>query len=352
MRRAAAGLLPRDGSDPSYDWQGTVPFEEMPHVLNPPKGYFYTCNNKIIDDDFPHDLGHIWMNGYRAARLKELLDSQETHSLEDFKDWQLDFYSVPGMAFAAWTKACQTLPAFQALPKRTQKMAQYLMDWDGFLTADSLGGAIYQQLKMELGRLVFAPHAAVRGQVTHPNLEFYRLSEFFGYDVPALLRLRHEPSSGWWVRSPDETLVQALSYTERRLRERLGANMRKWNWGRLHPFIAKHTLGTSPLLRGIWEVGPYAVGGDTDTLCQQSQIPGEEDDDHAMIGASFRQILDLGDWDNGLSIAPLGQSGNLRSAHYRDQLEDWLEGRYKPRLWSRARVEEAQRYRCFLRPRS
>lgn len=70
-----------------------------------------------------------------------------------------------------------------------------------------------------------------------------------------------------------------------------------------------------------------------------------------MVAASFRQILDLGDWDKGVCIAPLGQSGNLRSVHYQDQLEDWLEGRFKPMLWSRTSVEEKQRYRCFLGPR-
>lgn len=351
VRKAAEGLLPRDGSDARYDWQHMVPFEEMPHAFNPPKGYFYTCNNKVISDDFPHDLGHIWMNGYRAARLKMLLESKEVYSMADFMDWQMDLYCIPGMVFAQWVKACQALPEYQALPEKTRQMAQYLVDWDGILTAQSIGGTIYQQLKLELGRLVFEPHDVVRGQVTHPNIEFYMLSEFFGYDVPALLRLREQPESNWWVRSPNETMIQALTYTERALRERLGADIQQWCWGKWHPFIAKHTLGTSPFLTGIWDVGPYALGGDTDTLCQQSLVPGQEGGDHSMVAASFRQILDLGDWDKGVCIAPLGQSGNLRSVHYQDQLEDWLEGRFKPMLWSRTSVEEKQRYRCFLGPR-
>ncbi len=97
-------------------------------------------------------------------------------------------------------------------------------------------------------------------------------------------------------------------------------------------------------------MGPYPVGGDTDTLCQLAQIPEEEVGNSSMIGPSFRQILDLGDWDNCLCCAPLGQSGNVVSPHYSDQLNNFLKGNYKPMLWSRERVEAAQQYRCTLNP--
>ena len=352
VRVGTDALLPRDGSNSQYDWQGMVPFEEMPHAFNPSQGYFYTCNNKIVTDDFPHDLGHIWMNGYRAARLKTLLDTKERHSPADFKQWQLDVHCLPGLAFAQWMASCQTLPNYQSLPAPTQALGAELVQWDGNLTAESRGGAIYQQLKVELGRLVFAEsHDVMRGRLTHPSVELFLLSEFFGYDTATLLRLREQPDSSWWQQTPDETLLQALVATEERLKERLGKDRRQWTWGALHPFIAKHVLGQSPWLKGIWDVGPYPIGGDTDTLCQLAAIPGQEDGNHSMIGPSFRQVLDLGDWDQGWCMAPLGQSGNLCSKHYQDQFSDWQKGRYKPMLWSRTKVKSHQKYHSWLKPK-
>lgn len=352
IRKKADGLLPRDGSQSSYDWKGYVPHEEMPHTFNPEKGYFYTCNNKIIDDDFPHDLGAIWMNGYRAARLKQLLESKEQYTETDFMAWQLDKHSLPGLAFAELVAEHQKNPAYQALPKRVQDMAEIFVQWDGMLIAESAGGAIYQQLKLELVQLIFEPHKLVRGMVTHPKVELFMLSEFFGYDVPAILRFFKQPASSWWRETPEATLLKALKQTEAALSKRFGARISAWNWGDMHVFNAKHTLGTAEILTGIWDVGPYPVGGDTDTLCQNALVPGQEDGNHSMIGPSFRQILNLGDWDKGWCNAPLGQSGNLQSKHYQDQQSDWLQGRYKPMCWSRAKVEEEEAYRCTLKPKS
>ncbi|MGH1339116.1 MAG: penicillin acylase family protein [Aureispira sp.] len=350
IRERSKGLLPHIGYSGDQEWTGKVPFEEMPHALNPKSGYFYTCNNKIVSDDFPHDLGHTWMNGYRAKRLRELFASKERYNFEDFAAWQLDFMCLPGLTFAKLVAAQEETAAYQALSTEVKSMAELLINWDGYLTADSQGGVVYEVLKQELIKLVFQPAQVLQGLVSQKEVSIFLVSEFFGHDVPTLLRLFENPASKWWKMSPEETLLKALEATKVFLEEQLGATQSGWQWGRLHQFIAKHPLATQDLLKGIFDIGPFPIGGDTDTLCQIANIPEQERGNSSMIGPSFRQLLDLGDWDNCLCCAPLGQSGNTVSPHYKDQLDNWVQGKYKPMLWSKEKVLAAKTYSCTLEP--
>ena len=77
IRGKGNGKVPSPGWDADYDWQGSLPFSEIPNALNPEKGFIITCNNKIIPDDFPHFLGDVWMNGFRPKRLTQLLEQNQ-----------------------------------------------------------------------------------------------------------------------------------------------------------------------------------------------------------------------------------------------------------------------------------
>lgn len=350
IRAKAKGLLPNNGYDGLHEWTGRVPFEEMPHVLNPSQGYYYTCNNKLVTDDFPYDLGNIWMNGYRAKRLDLLINSKDKFSFEDFAAWQLDFVSLPGEEFAKLVEAFQEKEGYKKLPANIKKTADLLVNWDFNLTADSVGGAIYQVLKQELIDLIFDETLGIRGAVTRKELPIFAVSEFFGHDTTAILRLFDNPNSAWWTTSPEETLMKALEKTTYYLTQTLGGNTKDWKWGSLHPMIAKHALGVKPILGEIFDTGNIPIGGDTDTLCQISFVPGEHYGGKSLIGASYRQMIDMGNLANSKCIAPVGQSGNVQSPHYRDQMNAWVKGDYKPMVWTREQVEKYKLYQASINP--
>jgi penicillin G amidase len=67
-------------------------------------------------------------------------------------------------------------------------------------------------------------------------------------------------------------------------------------------------------------------------------------------GASFREILDVRDWDRSVATSVPGQSGQPGSPHYGDLLPLWAEGRYFPLLYSRSKIEAAARARLTLEP--
>lgn len=350
IRARAKGLLPNNGYDGLHEWTGRVPFEEMPHVLNPKEGYYYTCNNKLVGEDFPYDLGNIWMNGYRAKRLEALINSKDKFSFEDFAAWQLDFVSLPGGEFVRLVQGGQEKEIYKNLPASVQKTIDLLISWDLNLTANSVGGAIYQVLKQELIDLIFDKNKSIRGVVTQKELPIFTAAEFFGHDVTAILRLFDNPNSAWWTTTPEETLMKALENTTVYLTQKLGGNTEHWKWGSLHPMVAKHGLGVKPVLGEIFDTGNMPIGGDTDTLCQIAFVPGEHYGGKSLIGASYRQMIDMGDLANSKCIAPVGQSGNVQSPHYKDQMNAWVKGEYKPMIWTREQVEEYALYNATMNP--
>jgi len=95
VRAKGQGLVPAPGWSGEYEWVGEVPFEEMPHALNPAQGYIVTCNHRIVPDDYPHYLGSVWMNGYRARRIVDVFESKQTLSRDDFRALHVDFHSLP-----------------------------------------------------------------------------------------------------------------------------------------------------------------------------------------------------------------------------------------------------------------
>lgn len=349
IRAKSKGLLPNDGENNDADWKGFVPFEEMPHQFNPKKGYFYTCNHKVVSDDFAYDLGSIWMNGYRANRLQQLFDSKEKYAIADFKLWQMDLYCEPGLQFVDLLNEFKETLSYDELSQRLKKIIDVFTEWDGHLKADSVEGCIYQVFKLQLLKLIFNDSKVIRGKVTHGELPIFELNEFFGHESTTLLKLFKNPASKWWKISPVKSIVKALESTDKYLSKTLGKDIQQWKWGHLHTLVCRHALSVKKPLDQILDIGKKPIGGDSDTLCQISAIPGNNFGG-PMVAASFRQIIDLGDWDNSLCVSPVGQSSNVLSKNYGDQFNLWYKGDYKPMLWSKLKVEAQLEFEAFLSP--
>ena len=123
-----------------------------------------------------------------------------------------------------------------------------------------------------------------------------------------------------------------------------------WRWGRLH--VAKFDHALMPLAdkatAAQLSVGPLAFGG-------AANVPHagtyRRSDYRLTAGASFRMVLDVGNWDASRAVNTPGQSGDPFSGHYRDLAPLWATGQYVPLLYSRAAVEAATAEAITLTPR-
>jgi penicillin amidase len=349
VRAKGEGMVPAPGWTGEYEWVGEVPFEEMPHALNPAQGYVVTCNQRLVPEDYPHFLGWVWMNGYRARRIVEVLESRGKVSVEDCRALHLDFTCIPGREFV------QRLEGLAVEEPELQTALERLRAWDGRLTPESVGGAIYEVVRYTLVRNLLEPGLGedltfrLMGQGFHPLL--LAASEFYGHDTVAMLRMLDNPDS-WWVAQAggrEVVLGRSLREAVAWLRQELGPDVGGWQWGRIHRAAFPHAMGLQKPLDRVFNRGPLPIGGDTDTPCQTAVLPNEPYDNNGWA-PSFRQIVDMGDLPRSAFIVPPGQSGHLGSAHYDDLAAAWLEGDYLPMLWTREQVEHEAKSRLTLSP--
>jgi penicillin amidase len=339
VRLKGDGSLPAPGWTGEYEWSGEIPFEEMPHALNPVQGFLVSCNHRIVPEDYPHFLGKVWMNGYRARRIREYFKGKDQLTPEDFQSLHIDFTSLPGKEFVA------CLEGFQSDDPDVRLALEVLRGWDGSLTPESAGGALYEVARYNLVRALFetalgeALTLRWMGQGFHPVL--LPSSEFYGHDTVTLMRLLNQPDS-WWLQQAggkEALLNRGLKGAVTWLRHQLGDDPSGWQWGKIHHAIFPHPLGIQKPLDQVFNRGPYPIGGDTDTPCQTAVHPNLPYDNNSWA-PSFRQIVDMGDLSASQVIVPPGQSGQLGSPHYDDMIEPWLKGEYHLMLWTRQQVEE------------
>ncbi len=349
VRAKGQGMVPAPGWTGEYEWVGEVPFEEMPYALNPKQGYIVACNHRIIPDGYPHFLGSVWMAGYRARRIVDVLEGKEKVSVDDCRALQLDYACIPGREFV------QRLAGLSSPDPDIQRALDLLRAWDGRLGADSVAGTLFEVTRYTLVRDLVEPGLGTEltlhwmGQGFHPVL--MHSSEFFGHDTVALLRLLDQPDS-WWIQQAggrEAVLLRSLKEAVEWLKKELGPDVGSWQWGRIHRAIFPHAMGLQKPLDEVFNRGPLPIGGDEDTPCAAAFAPDEPYDNKAWA-PGFREIVDMGDLSRSLFMVPPGQSGHLASPHYDDLAEPWVRGEYVPMLWTREQVEREAEGRLELTP--
>jgi len=346
------GSIPVPGWTGKNEWQGIVPFEEMPHALNPKDGYIITCNHKIIPDDYPYFLGNVWMNGYRAKRFEDILNEKNKLSLDDIKSMHLDFTCIPGQEFVSLIK---NLNFGEVQDTDVALAINLLKEWNGILSPDSTGGTIYEVSRYHIVRDILerglgeALTFDIMGKGFNPVL--YHANEFYGHDTTIILRLLKAGDS-WWIQEAggvQEIINRNMKKTIQWLSKKYG-KQHNWKWGNLHRVHFPHAMGIQKPLDKVFNRGNLPIGGNTDTLCQTA-IHADDPYDVNAWAPSHRQIIDMSDLSQSLMIFTPGQSGHLASKHYDDLVPLWHKGDYHPMLWNREEILENSEAHLKLKPK-
>ncbi|MGA9349113.1 MAG: penicillin acylase family protein [Anaerolineae bacterium] len=353
IRAKGLGILPVPGWTGEYEWVGYIPFEELPQAYNPPAGYIASANNKIVDDDYPCFLTLEPMPGYRARRIVDLIKAKGKLSIEDLQAMQLDLYSMPAEELVPY------ILALQPDDEWCRRAVEHIRNWDRCLAADSVAAAIYEVFEFQLLKLTFADKLGELADYYFGagRLELSPINSFLGRAAVALRGFLKEGDSAWFAdgvtgqpRTRGEILLLALEETVSTLRGELGDDMEKWQWGRLHRTTFTHLFGRVRPLHLLFDRGPFPTGGDSETVWQASGTPGFPYGP-VVITPTYRQIIDLGNWERSVAVNSTGQSGQLGSKHYADMIELWRTGSYHPMLWERASIEREAEGALMLVPK-
>lgn len=335
IRASGTGAVPSRGWTGEGDWVGTVPFDELPHVVRPASGRLVTANQRIVPDDYPHYLTADWSAPYRAERIGALLDAQARATVDYSVATQLDKVSLMAREFAPLALAA---PAQTDGAKRLQAL---LVGFDGTMDESGKAPLAFAAWYRQFAYSLYVDDLGSMAQ------RFFALR-------PELTRaiLAGEPDWCDDTRTPGiETCEQmaalALDAAWRELVAAFGDDTSKWSWGKAHRAVYEHAiLGATPLAR----FANLAIGNGGDAFTVDAAGYGLEfgsfDQSH---GPGYRAVYDLAG-AGGWFIHGTGQSGNLLSGRYRDYLERWQRGDMIPMRISRADAEKGSLGTLRLQP--
>ncbi|HXJ64453.1 MAG TPA: penicillin acylase family protein, partial [Actinomycetota bacterium] len=341
-RHGHDGTLPVPGWTSEYEWDGWVPFDELPWSSNPQQGFVATANQKVHDDSFPYELGKDFLPNVRARRITRLLSETELHSVESFQRIHRDTQSEPARQIAA------SMTEVEPADDRQKEALAYLDGWDGDLAAGSVAAGIYEVWCKHLSTAILLPRLG-RELFDHFYARRQWTNEFQVTVLPALLRY---PTAPWFepggVPARDAVLRSTLEQALDELTTTLGEDMAEWRWGALHRIRFAHPLAILPGTESIFVGAELEWGGDEQTISQGMFEPGAGYG--TVVVSSWRQIIDLADVDRSVATNTIGQSGNPASPHYRDQVDDWSTWRGHPLPLSRDELDRVAESTITLVP--
>ena len=254
----------RPGWDPEHQWNGTIPYDGMPALPDPEQGYVRSANNRTAPEDFPYPLFGTWSVGYRARRVRQMIEEKEKLSRADFARMQTDVLSL---------RAVESAPGIVGLlaessDLRIQAAAGYLKSWDRRLEPGSVAATIFESFFANWSLAVAAQRF---GKDSAPLIA--------GGIAGLAVELLSEDGPGWFTTTtPQKAALVAMTQTADELGERLGPDMGEWAWGRVHTVKLGHHLSEIGDLGKLLDRGGQPVGGDGVTVWQygvRPHLPGE-----------------------------------------------------------------------------
>jgi penicillin G amidase len=307
VRRSYPGDVPVDGSSGDFEWDGYIPFEQLPSAYNPPSGLIVTANQNPFPADYPYRVNGNFASHYRSRQIRSRLAARQGWRAEDMLSVQTDVYSAFSLYLAKSIVAAYDRR--QARNPDLENTIALLRNWNGQVDQDEAAPLVivlaYQYLRRAAGESASPAHGGTYEYQMAPAA------------LETLLRTR---PAGWFP-DYDLLLLRVLSDAVEEGRRIDGRDVRKWKYGGYLRLTIAHPVGHRlPLVAKYFDIGPVPMSGSSTTVKQTS----------LRLGPSMRMTADLGDWDRSLLNLPIGQSGQILSRHYKDEWDHYYSGRSYP----------------------
>ncbi|MGF1557745.1 MAG: penicillin acylase family protein [Flavobacteriaceae bacterium] len=335
IRKNFSGMVPVPG-DGRYEWEGYLPIEERPSSYNPAKGFLATANEHVTPNDYPHmsTINYTWADDFRGDRINEVLVQKKTFNIQDMKDLQSDYLSLPARSLVPMLENLSMKSA------QAEKARKRLLNWNFVLNPESVEAGIYAMweriLRQEIDRLMVPKDS--EGLV---YIQLQKIISWLAAEVDSF-------GTKDGTENKKEFLVHTFELALQNMEEKLGPDMANWQYGQASFKHSAMNNVMSPFLsddiRKKINVGPFPRGGNSFT----PNATGNNDNQTS--GASFKFITDLSDWDKALLINTPGQSEDPKSPYYNNLFELWAKNAYFPAYYSREKIENYTREKTLLRP--
>jgi len=338
IRPKGDGTLPVPGWTSEYEWTGYVPLAQMPHIANPSRGFIVSANNQAMPESHPFLISTNFEAGYRAARITEMLEAKSTLSADDMKAMHADVRSAQVKVLLPWMLRAVTTD------DRQRAAIDRLKAWDGSLARDSSAAAIYMAWYDALVEALFRDDLGVGLWHDWSGLPHWPTKALDGIVVRTEDRWCDDQLTPE-RETCEQVLASTLAAALTTLDVRTGTNKEdSWRWGALNEVVFPHVPFEAHWLLRRWFSFRAELGGNASTVTPVMRSEAQT------IVSSYRQVLDLADFDRSEVVLTLGQSGQVGSPHVKDMLDLWQGVRYVPLPYSRPAVDAAATARLSLLP--
>lgn len=334
-----------DGATGQDEYLGYYDFSKNPHAVNPPWGFVYSANNQ------PDTVDGILYPGYyypksRAGRIFELLAKNKKFSVADFKEMILDVKSHMNADIA---KEISNVLDRSKINDDYKVVIEELKNWTGEDKADLIAPSMYYNM---LSQIIFL---AMEDELGTEALKSLLVTSLPKNSYEVLIRNSNSP---WWdnvhtekAETREDLIVQAARNTISLLSSNCGKNPEQWIWGKIHTLTHSHPLSAAKPLDKFFNVGPFAVDGGSEVINNLHFKLDTVGYFPVSGGPALRKITDLGDIENGITVSPTGQSGNVMSPHYSDQAQLFATGKFRKMMMNRNEIEQHSKNKLTLKPR-
>ncbi len=325
-------LLFKEGWNPEHQWQGMIPFDELPRVINPPEGFVAHANNKLHTENYPYHIGSFWAPPSRIMQINQHLAASDSLTIADMQALQNNNFSEHAREITD-----EILPVLRSGSQDFSSILTYLENWDFTYDMNSTAASIFDLFFLKLAQNTLIDDIGEQA--------FTYLSEFDYVPIQIMRRFIFEDSAFFnnaeteTTESRNDMIRLSMQQTVDELTELHGEELINWRWENVNTITLKPPLlgeaAQSPdapgafkmIVNNLFNKGPYPRSGHAMSVNKsgyQWDNPFE-----VVLGPTIRRIVDFSSTDRSYSVLATGQSGNPISAHYGDQTDNWLNGNYK-----------------------
>ena len=323
------GVIPALGGSNQKYWLGNYNFNQNSSIKIFKNGIIFNANNKLSNKEFPIHYSYDWGDSQRSFRMKNLFEKRKYHTLESFKEIQIDSISpsarilLPLLAKHLWYS--QSLDINNQFLKLRKKSIDLLAEWNGEMSIYLAQPLIYYSWASQFQKLVLQDDIG-------KNIKWFNsLNSSFIEKV-----LRDIDGASEWcdikqtddIETCEEISITALDNALVAISSEYGNNIENWLWGNFHKaYFVDEVIGNYPLISYLTNLVFEVPGGDN-TLSLNRTFNTSNNQFNVKYGSTLRIIIDFSDENNSFFSIPTGQSGHFLSRNYDDFIELWQRNEY------------------------
>ncbi|MGD6993431.1 penicillin acylase family protein [Sutcliffiella horikoshii] len=331
IRKKGDSLLPVPGWTDEYEWEGYIPWDELPTVVNPTEGYIATANYKVVGEEYPYHISNIWAQPYRQQRIQDVLESKEKLNVDDMMQLQFDHYNLQAEEFVPILLKNTDISNLREIDREALETFE---NWDFTDSTDLAAPLLFHFWMEEIANLLF------NNDISEDVLKLF---EGKGNVVDQLIREAHQGKDGIWITEKgglQNVLQESLTNAVDRASNFQGEKPANWKWGEVHAAEFSHPLSAvNPLHLLFNRKGALPMRGSRVTVGAAGWNSETGKVNH---GAAWRTVVDMKNPLESYNVVGPGQSGHVMSPWYHDQMDDWTEGRYHQTFMGDEYREEAK----------